>query len=312
METGEAIELITKAHKKIADSNIKFNMMYEYTEIIRLLSRCYAYIGDFQQSYDLIMELLSFMEEDSVKRNYFEYGYKRLQFNSYYTLLFIFAQLDLNITEIHDKNLQKIHRDVKSLLEKSNLSKNLLLDTSLDEKQMRDLLETESKNPLELYVSLYQHLSSIEPYSVSEKTIDNIKIIRDFTHNPLYADVILGKIYLSIGKYTEFKNLVEKIKNTEFNSEIPILKLWVDLLVLLNQYLENPNDDTLFDRFNSLEYICKENNFRRMLDEVRLYRLLIKSTKTVNDFSERFKQTAFIDVYNNQSKRIVYEYLESQ
>ena len=138
---------------------------------------------------------------------------------------------------------------------------------------MRDLLETESKNPLELYVSLYQHLSSIEPYSVSEKTIDNIKIIRDFTHNPLYADVILGKIYLSIGKYTEFKNLVEKIKNTEFNSEIPILKLWVDLLVLLNQYLENPNDDTLFDRFNSLEYICKENNFRRMLDEVRLYRL---------------------------------------
>ncbi len=313
MRTREAIELLTEAHKKISNSRkTKLTMMYEYTEIIRLLSRCYAYVGNFQQSYDLIMELLSFMEEDYVKRNYFEYGYKRLQFNSYYTLLFIFVQLDLNISGIQDNKLQKIHQYVKSLLEKSNISKNLLLDTSLDEKQMRDILRTESRNPLELYVSLYQHLSSVETYSATEKTIDNIKIIRDFTHNPLYADVILGKIYLSIGKYDEFQNIVDKIKKIKIESEIPVLKPWVDLFVLLQSYLEKPEDQNLVSKFSSLEGWCTKNNFRKMAEEVKLYRKLITSTKTLESFSERFKQTAFLDIYNNQSKKLVLEYLENE
>ena len=60
MKTKEAIEKLTEAYKKLSDSNLKFDMMYEYTELIRLLSRCYAYVGDFEQSYKLIMELLSF------------------------------------------------------------------------------------------------------------------------------------------------------------------------------------------------------------------------------------------------------------
>ena len=56
----DALGHLTEAYKRIKRENLQYEVMYEYVEILRFLSRCYAYQGDFQQAHDLLVELADF------------------------------------------------------------------------------------------------------------------------------------------------------------------------------------------------------------------------------------------------------------
>ena len=49
-----------------------------------------------------------------------------------------------------------------------------------------------------------------------------------------------------------------------------------------------------------------------MEEEIILYRRLISSIRTINQFTNKIKQTAFMDMYDKESKRMAIEYLESK
>lgn len=72
----QAIKYLYNAHLKITTQELQEEMMYEYADILKFMSRCYAYRGEFQESYDLLVELVSFMEKNYVKENYFSKGKK--------------------------------------------------------------------------------------------------------------------------------------------------------------------------------------------------------------------------------------------
>lgn len=43
-----------------------------------------------------------------------------------------------------------------------------------------------------------------------------------------------------------------------------------------------------------------------------MYHRLISSTRTIDQFADKIKQTAFMDIYDKESKRMAMEYLESK
>ena len=47
-----------------------------------------------------------------------------------------------------------------------------------------------------------------------------------------------------------------------------------------------------------------------MAEEISLYQKLIASKRTVDNLQEKFKQTAFIDVFNEESKRMIFDYFD--
>ena len=49
-----------------------------------------------------------------------------------------------------------------------------------------------------------------------------------------------------------------------------------------------------------------------MEEEIKMYHRLISSTKTINQFTDKIKQTAFMDMYDKESRRMAMEYLESK
>ena len=307
-----AIEYLTEAYKRIVDSSSQEKMMYYYIESLVMLSRCYAYKGQFQQSYKFLIELLNFIESEFVKTNYQAWRLRRLYFSVYYTLLFIFAQLDMKISLIKDDKLKRIHDYIKILLEQSRLSEELLVDTSLDEKDVGKIIEEKNGRSDELYLMLHQQLLSLETYDLTEKTIEKISLLREHVYNPLYADIVIGKIHLAIGNFKEFNNILVKVQNQLKNVDTPILELWIKLFELLSKYIENPSDTDLLEDFDKLANYCRNNNFIKMAEEVDLYQKLILSSKTIDVFVDRFQQTAFMDIYTRQSKKMVLEYIESK
>ena len=159
---------------------------------------------------------------------------------------------------------------------------------------------------------LHQQLLSLETYDLTEKTIEKISLLREHVYNPLYADIVIGKIHLAIGNFKEFNNILVKVQNQLKNVDTPILELWIKLFELLSKYIENPSDTDLLEDFDKLANYCRNNNFIKMAEEVDLYQKLILSSKTIDVFVDRFQQTAFMDIYTRQSKKMVLEYIESK
>ncbi len=312
LNIDKAIDFLSEAYHRVISSKSEDIMMYEYIEIQKLLCRSYAFKGEFQKSYQILIEFLNFVESDFVKQNYQTSMVKRLYFGVYYTLLFIFAQLDVNIDNIADTQLKRIHNYTKNLLEKSRISEDLLISNSLDDKQLDKIKIEKDKRPVEFDLSLYQQLNSLKTQAASENTVSNIEYLRGYVYNPLYADIILGKIHLSIGNFREFKSIVKQMENKEKEADTPVLILWIKLYRLLFEYLEDPGNKVILSEFRKLESYCKKNNFIKMSEEINLYFKLITSTKTINNLTQKFQQTAFTDIYNKQSKRMVVEYLDSK
>jgi len=312
-EIDAAIDYLSKAYDRIRSKKMQLDIMYDYTEILKVLSRCYAYQGYFEQSYNLLVELINFIEIDFIKENFLEKLTKIVYFSTYYTLLFIYVQLDLDISNLKNDKLKHVYEYTKLLLMQTKISENFLLDASLNEEELKELLKDgKDLSKYEVYLLLHQLLLTQTPHTADDKTADTISLIKDFTYTPLFADVLLGKIYLAKGNYDEFNKLVYKLKATKNSVKTPILRIWIEFLVLVEQYLDNPTDDNTIRKINELEEICKRNNFKKMSEEIKLYQRLITSSKTIKSFKEKFKQTAFIDVFSDQSKEIVINYLESK
>lgn len=308
-----AIDYLSKAYTKILEKDLQIELMYDYTEIVRLLSRCYSYKGQFEHAYNLIVELISFMESDFVKENYYNLGIKRIYFSSYYTFLFIFVQLDLDISTLQDDKLKQVHEYITSLLTETEISKKLVLDATLDEEAMKILLESETEQSKEeVYLALHQLLTTHTSYDAPEKAVETIQIIREYAFDPLYADILLSKVYLAKGNYIEFKNIAKQIKENITSAKAPILKIWSKFFSILSKYLDELGNQNILKELKELEIECKKKNFRKMAEEIILYQRLISSTSTTKRFEDRFQQTAFMDVFNEQSKKMVIEYLDEQ
>ena len=309
---ADSILYLNNAYIRIKKTKTENQKLYEYIEILKLLIRSYAYKGEFQKSYNNIVELLNYIETDFVKENYLQWRLKRVYFSVYYSLLFIFVQLDMQIDSLEDPDLKGVYKYIKTLIEDSKLPEDLLLDTSLSEEEMKQVLDKGESRPDEFNLTIYQQLVSLDVHKASEETIDKIQVLKKYAYSPLYADILLGKIHLSMGNFKEFKEISERIRKVKNKADTPITKYWIDLFGLLKTYLTNPDDRSIIDKFESLKAECKKNNFLKMSEEVNLYQKLISSTKAFEHFKDRFNQTAFIDIYNSQSRKLVLENLETK
>ncbi|MHA1200482.1 MAG: hypothetical protein ACTSQF_14260 [Candidatus Heimdallarchaeaceae archaeon] len=307
----DALIFLDQAYEKIKEENLQLDMMYEFSSTIRLLSRFYSFQGNFQKSYELLIELTNFMEEKFVKLNYIQKSRRKVFFSSYYTLLFIYSQLNIDINNIQDESLQKLHNYINEALSKSKIPLSILLEDDLDQEKLNDLLQDEkSEDKEEVSFLLHQVVAKHESYLTPDEFEDRIDGLRDYVYDPLYLDILLAKIYLSKGNYDAFHNTIKKFSGISFEEQEPTVNIWKKIFFLLADYLKNPEDRSVLTELNKLEVHCKRNNFNKIAEEIYVYQKLIASKRTIGDFEERFKQTAFMDVFNEESRKMVLDYLD--
>ncbi|MHA1514926.1 MAG: hypothetical protein ACTSPF_05255 [Candidatus Heimdallarchaeaceae archaeon] len=227
------ISYLKNSYEKITYEGLQKELMYEYTYTLRLLSRYYAFQGKFQESYELLVELVNFMEDDYVRINYIQKNRKKVYFGSYFTLLFIFVQLDLDIENIQDNSLKKLYNYTKRTLSKKRISQKLLLNETTDNKQLSELLDDEiHESKDDVYLVLHQLLITHDSYTTSEIVIeDKISSLRDYVYDPHYLDILLAKIYLSKGNYQKFDEILRNFTKETTRSKEPILSIWKDIYV---------------------------------------------------------------------------------
>ena len=312
-ELDQAIKYLYNAYLKITTQELQEELMYEYADILRFMSRCYAYRGEFQESYDLLVELVSFMEKKYVRDNYFSKGKKAIFSGVYYTLLFIFVQLDKDIEKIKDEKLRRVYNYINSLFEQSKISNDFMLNVFSDDSDIKNFLDSKKdESEDEMSLVLHQLLLTHVPHQNEKQSVKAIQKMREYTFDPLYADILLGKILISMGNYEKFREIVNKIIRETTDTKAPILKIWRDFYVLLKNYLDEPDSKEVVEELIMLEEHCRRNNFIKMEEEIKMYHRLISSTRTINQFTDKIKQTAFMDMYDKESRSIAMEYLKKK
>ena len=308
----EAINYLLKSYNRIKAKNMQIEVMFFFTDILLFLSRSYAYQGQFEEAYNLLVELIDFIETKFIRENYMAKRIRLIYFKSYFTLLFIYAQLDLDFSTLQDDKLKRIYDYTKSLLTDSRISEEVLLDTSLDEHEMKKILEGEfGKSKDEAYLALHQLFLTQEPFKISTEAATTIRLAKDYAFNPIYADILLGKIYLAKSQFEEFHKIVRRIELERKKVKKLILQIWIDFFILMSRYLRKPDNVNISYELDELDELCVNNNFMKISNEIKFYHKLISSTKTIKNLEDKFKTAAFIDILNIESKEIVMEYLKN-
>ena len=111
--------------------------------------------------------------------------------------------------------------------------------------------------------------------------------------------------------YKEFERVYSQIKSEATNSESPILERWVQFFAIISEYLMDTENRDVVMKLEKFEDYCRSLNLRKMADEIQVYTKLISSSKVIEQSKDRFSKTAFLDVFNEESKKIVLEYLEN-
>ncbi|MHA1224644.1 MAG: hypothetical protein ACTSSG_14480 [Candidatus Heimdallarchaeaceae archaeon] len=306
----KAINYLNNSYIRIKTKELQNENFYEFTRVIRILCRCYGVQGDFEKAYDLIVELVDFLEQEYVKNNILEEKRNLNYLKSYFTLLFIFVQLDMDMELLKDDKLKVIYEYMKILLSKTPISRYFLVESSLEDENIEETLRFElEKSKNEFHLLLYQALLTQDPQNITEKAKETLETIRDSTYDPIYTDLLLAKIYLARGNFKEFKELTKKI-NRNTNSLKPlIIQIWGRLFTLLSKYIDDQRDQETILRLIDLQEKCKENNYKKMEHEIELYIRLISSRKAIDDHKNRFRQTAFYDIFSEESKKVIVDYL---
>ncbi len=187
----------------------------------------------------------------------------------------------------------------------------MLLEASFDETDIGNVLETKKQGAKEeVNLLIHQLLITQKPYNTTEDTITKIQTIKEHAYEPFYVDVLLAKAYLAMGNQDKFIEIVENMKAKTEDIRVPILKIWLEFFTLLEEYISDPINTQTLHKLIELEERCRNDNLKKMVEEIQLYRTLISSTKVIEKTESKFQQVAFIDVFNEQQKRIVVEYFQ--
>lgn len=307
----DALIYLEQVYNRIKDNKLQNEMMYEFSSALRLLSRFYAFQGNFPKSYELITELAAFIREDFIKRNFNEKNKKKLYFSSYYTLIFIYSQLDLDIENVQDKELRNLYHYINNELSKTKIPSDILEKEDYDQNKLNGLLQDEkTKDEEDISFVLHHIISKHESYLTPEDFEDKIYSLRDYVYNQYYLDILLAKIYLSKGNFEKFQQIIKKLETPSSEEQDPTIIIWKEVFSLLLEYIKKPSKKNIQSELNKLIERCKKNNYRRMVEEISLYHKLISSKRTVDNVQEKFKQTAFMDVFSDESKSMLFDFLD--
>lgn len=145
-----------------------------------------------------------------------------------------------------------------------------MLDVFSDDSDIRNLLDSrKDASEDEVSLVLHQLLLTHVPYQGEKQSVKAIEKIRDYAFDPLYADILIGKILLSMGNYNKFGEIVNKIKRETTDTKAPILKIWRDFYVLLKIYLDESDNKNVVEKLVRLEGYCSKNNFIKMEEEIK-------------------------------------------
>jgi hypothetical protein len=113
----------------------------------------------------------------------------------------------------------------------------------------------------------------------------------------VFSDLMLARLYLSMGKNDEFKEIMKNYLNKETQYKDVTINVWLRLLTSIFSYLQDKNREKVLIKLEEISWFCLDNKFNRLHKEsIALYNLFLKENYT--SYSKHmFENLMFQDIF---------------
>ncbi|GAH56103.1 unnamed protein product, partial [marine sediment metagenome] len=259
------------------------NHIYDSLSGLSILARIYATSGKLDKVHDILTELKKIVDEGDL--------YQKLSKQFVNSLVSSITITQFYMT-FHKRNNYTIdfQVDVKSLLLKyqnfillPEMLTELMVYSGIEIDELIDLKKEKlSNNFLKRVIDFLLALQNPDVTSTDQRIKNASKILDLSSKNivregfgRIFSDMILSKLYLSSGRYEEFKTTMKKyIFKTDKITNIS-LRIMAQSMEAIYKFLQSDKAEKAIERLSVIISECEEKNLTRMGKEVKIFRQMI-------------------------------------
>lgn len=280
------------------------NYIYDYLSGLSILARIYATSRKINEVSVIVSEL-----KDIIDNNNLEEKLSRSFVNSLIGSLAI-TQFYLSF---HTKERREIsyERDIKNSILRyqgfillPEMITELLIYSNIKTENLESLKTENISYPfLRRVIDFLYELNNPETLNLTDrmkKASKIMKIEQDKIETSkleiIFGDLTLAKLYLSVGRYLEFKKIMKKyLFKTEMihnNS----LRYWAKSMEIIHNFLNGERSEKSVEKLTEIVDECESKSMKRIARDVKAFRLMLLQKDISANHSQIFQRLSFLDL----------------
>ncbi|MHA1302537.1 MAG: hypothetical protein ACTSPI_02400 [Candidatus Heimdallarchaeaceae archaeon] len=309
-QLNKAEEYLELVYQLFKETGIRSEDSYIYIAIINFLARNSAFKGDLDKAIEFLKETYTFLQankEELVKRTY---DYENLRIFS--TFHFVLYHMNKDTKKFQEERFAQILEDITNIADNFFFQGEHLLTIEAEQfdKLYYDRIET-AEEILELFFLREHGLNYREKIKQLNEKISQKENTIEYR---LYNRLQYCKLLLSLGVFKDFHSILNEVREDIEKTEIVFLKLLFELYDIIDFYLKDreENKEKALNKLTTLEKSCNEKNMFKLTDEIEMYKTLISSKVLADKYEEQFKYVAYYNIYEEESKKAVLDFLKQK
>ncbi len=270
----------TQLYKRFSHTS---NHIYDYLSGLSILARIYATSGKLDRVHDILTELKEIVDEGDL--------YQKLskQFVNSLVSSITITQFYMSFHKRNNYNID-FQGEVRNLLLKyqnfillPEMLTELMVYSGIEIEELSDLKKEKLPNNfLKRVIDFLLALQNPDVSSTDER-IKNASNILDLSpenavkgeYGRIFCDMILSKLYLSSGRYEEFKTTMKKyVFKTDKITNIS-LRIMAESMEAIYKFLQSDRTEKAIERLSEIILECEEKSLTRMGREVKAFRQML-------------------------------------
>jgi len=286
------------------------NYIYDYISGLSILARIYATSGKLDGVHDILTELKEIVDEGELYQQLSKQFVNNLVSSITITQFYMTFHKRNNYTIDFQENVKNLLLRYQNFILLPEMLTELMVYSGIEIEELSDLKKEKLSN--DFLIKVIDFLLALQNPDISntEKRIRNASKILDLPSKNavkegfgiIFGDMILSKLYLSIGKYEDFKTIIKKYLNKTDKITNVSLRILAESMEAIYKFLQAEKSDKAIERLSKIITECEEKNLTRMCKEVKTLRLMLIQKDTNFYHKQIFSELSFQDLVSIMSE----------
>ncbi|MHA2308368.1 MAG: hypothetical protein ACXABJ_03740 [Candidatus Heimdallarchaeaceae archaeon] len=278
--------------------------VYDYLSGLSYLSRIYATEGKIRDVYTILEELKKVLSnlKLTIPRRFIN------TLIGSFTLSYFYVSSHKGHEALTEQeSIQNRTKSAKQLILHPEVLNQLMVYSGFKIDEMKKTKEQDNKDSYLFFKKVVDFLLELEnPKTVNfNARIKNAIRILSIEEESVvltsfektFSELIIARLYLSMGKNTEFKKIMKNYLGKESQYENVTLNVWIKLLNTIFVFLQDDNREKALTKIEKISWFCLDNKLSRLHKEsLTLYNLFLK--KNYESYSKHmFENLMFHDIF---------------
>ncbi|MBY9002131.1 MAG: hypothetical protein KGD64_14520 [Candidatus Heimdallarchaeota archaeon] len=283
---------------------LRSNYIYDYLLGLSILARIYATTGQLVKVHEILSELKAIVDEGDLSERISKQFVNSLLSSITITQFYVTFHRRENHSEDFQDQLKYLLLKYQQFLLLPEMLTELMVYSGIEIDELNELKkERVSSEFLKKVINFLIELQNPKE-SNTEKRIKNASKILNLSNENsvrdgfgrIFGDLILAKLYLSIGKYEEFKNVMKRyIFKTERITHIS-LQFLAQSMEIIYKFLQGDKAEKAIDKLTNIITQCENRGMKRVCNEVKALRQMLIQ-KNMNIYHKQiFSSISYQDI----------------